>query len=63
MSALDADIATDAEKGMALPVAPVTVPSVSKSVKQVDESDISTKVVEMEQNCRVCQLFNRNDSS
>ncbi|KAK8793801.1 hypothetical protein WA171_002931 [Blastocystis sp. BT1] len=48
MSALDADIATDAEKGMALPVAPVTVPSVSKSVKQVDESDISTKVVEME---------------
>ena len=48
MSALDADIATDAEKGMSLPVAPVTVPSVSKSVKQVDESDISTKVVEME---------------
>ena len=63
MSALDADIANTAEKNMDLPVAPVTVPSVSKSVKQVDESNTSIKVVEMEQNNRVCQQFNRNDSS
>ena len=48
MSELDADIANDAEKGMALPVAPVTVPSVSKRVEQVDESEVSTKVLEME---------------